>query len=157
MKISFFFFLASVLFVACNEESLRPVTNPSVKQNTNKKPTKKNDTPKTMTGGLTLAQIDADPYTHLQTPSAMYPLQMAGIWNYSSAYLLIHTGTSTLLGEVYQFNNETDYSSAETFCTQEYSEQLENGEIKICCSGKGDGCYTATNPNGTMAIIRCKN
>jgi hypothetical protein len=152
LLISFFFFLASVLFVACNEENLRPVTNPSVKQNTNKKPTKQNDTPKTMTDGLTLAEIEADPNTHLQTPGGMYALQMAGIWNYSSAYLLIETSTNKLIGEVYQFNNHTDYVTAGGDCNQVYSQSGNS----ICCSGIGNTCKNLVFADGSLAIVRCE-
>ena len=151
--------IALILFIACNKDQVQPnhhhsetksVTDASAKSLVLGKD-------QMLSTDLTLQDIIDDPYTHLVSPGSTYQFSMAGTWNYSNAYLLFHTGTSTFLGEVYQFNNSTDYISAGDDCDKKYSTQTTSEGTTICCDGTGTECRLGVAPSGLIAIIRCNN
>ena len=49
---------------------------------------------------LTLAQVNACPYTHLTAVPQGYTLEMAGVWDFNYALLLIHTASGDTTGDL---------------------------------------------------------
>ena len=88
---------------------------------------------------LTLAEIDADPFTTLIAVPGGYNLEMNGVWNYSEAYLLVGAVQGDT-AEVYVFENETEYLLAA--CDHKWAAaRNEGGQITaVSCDASGTNC-----------------
>lgn len=96
--------------------------------------------------GLTLQQVNACPYTTLTAVPSGYTLEMDGVWDYNSAYLLIHTASGDTTGEVY-----VGGSRLAGDCTLIW----DSSPNQVCCDGTGTTCKEGTAVNGAKVLIRC--
>jgi hypothetical protein len=91
-------------------------------------------------GGVTLADLQADPNLVALTPPSGYLPSKFGVWNYEACHLFQLSGTN-LTVEAYTFSNSQDRQLAGSDCAFDWDSNLGgcNSSGNVCGIRESDG------------------